>query len=118
MTYTLNGCGTRLCGGRALTKEEIDSWGEYFPFDHQTRMQDYRLVTESFCLLWIPIIPLKTYVVRFMSDDKYQIVYYPFGTDGGVSWGHVKKSPSFYVAPILIILYILYVLFSPLFPKY
>jgi|GEM_PF-2953029 len=116
MTFTLNGCGTRLCGTRPLNEKEIKQWEENFPFHPQIRLQDYRLTTESFCLLWVPIIPLHTYVIRYVSDENYQIIYSPFG-EGKISWEHVKSSLSFWIAPVLIILFILFSLFAPLLPS-
>ena len=114
MTYTINGVGTQICGRRELTKEEIEKWSENLPYRPHVTVNDYYIGTEAFVFFFIPIIPLKTFVHYYQSQKKflgsethYLICYYPAGEDK-VYWEHVKSSFSFYIAPIGILILLIW----------
>ena len=108
MTYTLNGVGTRICGERLLTKEEIDAWSKNFPFLPGQSPSNFFIGTESL-VFGFPILPLKTYIYcytkkGFFTRSAYQIVYYPPSGKPEIYWPHVKSSLIFYVFPVLLII--------------
>jgi hypothetical protein len=113
MTGTVNGIGTHLSGVRDLTDEEIKKWAEKIPYIPNVRVQDYKIATESFVLLFLPIIPIKTYIFYYLDkgliNSQYRIVYYPSGEET-VYWEHVKKSPIFYISPAIILIIILWLI--------
>lgn len=110
MTTTVNGIGTALCGQRRLTDEELKQWSKHFPYIPHVDMRNFQIATEAFVFIFIPIIPLKTFVFYYTEsgfmNSKYRILYYPAGEDR-VYWPHVKTSFSFYILPALIVLGIL-----------
>lgn len=117
MTSTINGVGTRLSAERNLTDEEIKKWSPHFPFNPHRDVHQYRIATESFVFLFIPLIPLKTFVFYYMNqgfmNSRYAIIYYPAG-EGKVYWEHVKKSWQFYIAPVLITIIVIWSIISSL----
>lgn len=110
MTYTLNGIGTGIRGTRQLTDAEFKEWSEHFPYATHLTKQHYFIGTEAFVVLFVPIIPLKTFVFYYIDGKRYRIVYYPAG-EGKVYWEHVKGSPSFYAGFILAILFVIFIVF-------
>ena len=113
MTHTINGIGTRICGERPLTKEEIDKWSENFPFVPGQSLSNYYIGTESLVIIF-PILPLKTYIFCYtqkgFTRSTYQIVYYPPSGKAEIYWPHVKSSASFYVFPVILILAFIWML--------
>ena len=55
--------------------------------------------------------PLKTFVYVNLENETYIPLYYPEKNEG-VYWKHVKKSRSFYVAPILLIVFLMFGILS------
>ncbi len=79
--------------------------------------EDFRITTESFVLFFIPLIPFKTFVycdleTKWYQDDEYAPIYYPAGEDN-VYWPHVKGGWSFYLAPVLTVLWLLFFFVFP-----
>ena len=73
--YMINGIGTTLYGKRHLTKKELHGLG----LKEMENLEPY-ISTMWFCLLFIPLIPLGSYVVFgehakggsfLLSDEKY-----------------------------------------------
>jgi hypothetical protein len=116
MTHTVNGIGTHLSGERLLTDEEIKEWAEQIPYNPRRTLRDYRIATESFVVVFLPIIPLRTFVFHYTGQDQYVIDFFPTGKES-VYWKHVKSSPGFYILPILIVLFTLYSIFSSFFGR-
>jgi len=117
MTSTVNGIGTHLSGERKLTDEEFNKWSENFPYNPNITKDDYRIATESFVILLIPIIPLKTFVYYYIKrgfQSHYRIIFHPAG-EGKIYWEHVKKGWVFYIAPILIAILVFYFYILPYF---
>ena len=115
MTGTVNGIGTHLSGERNLTESEIKKWAHHLPYNRFVKVHDYKIATESFVILWLPLIPLKTEVYYVLNDGvmnkRYQVVFYPTGEES-VYWDHVKNSPIFYILPIGVVILILWAIVS------
>lgn len=110
MTGTLNGVGTQLSGKRFLNEQEIKKWAEFLPYRPNVKLHDYKICTKAFVILFFPVIPLETFIYYDLPKNFYQICHFPVG-EGKVYWEHVKNSPSFYIAPsIIIILLIIWVI--------
>ena len=88
--------------GRALKKVEY--------FKRYTHL-NYKIATESFVFLFLPLFPLKTFVYADLNSGGYIPLFYPKG-EGKVYWEHVKSSWSFYIAPAIVIILLIYYLFS------
>ena len=124
MTFSINGCGTRLCGARQVTSDEFDIIMETenieeiiqsLPIQKEEDVYRFGVATKAFCLLWIPLIPLETFVyyyprTGFFESEKY-IPLFDFNHTARVNWSHVKQSRSFYIAPIIFIIIIFYYIF-------
>lgn len=110
MTYTLNGIGTHLCGERNLKNDEKEKWAENLPYSPSRTIHDYKIATESFVILFLPLIPFKSFVFHHTSGDRYIIDFYPTGKES-VYWEHVKKAPVFYAAPLIILILIVWSFF-------
>jgi hypothetical protein len=128
MTSTFNGFGTRLCGKRNLTYEEYTEHRDHLPYDFNDVV--YKIATEAFVALFIPIVPLNTIIyvdvkeaydkntkrrtevldnsslnmtdLQIWSTRKYQIC-----STYHVNWNHVRHSLSFYIFPLLVLLFLL-----------
>jgi len=110
MTFTINGIGTRLCGARRIKKEEAEKWADNFPYSLNRTIYDYMVATEAFVFLFIPILPLRTYVYYYTetgAQNGYRIIYCPPHGKEAIYWNHVKSSLSFFIAPTLLLLLIL-----------
>ncbi|KAB2942391.1 MAG: hypothetical protein MPEBLZ_04466 [Candidatus Methanoperedens nitroreducens] len=104
MTYNVNGIGTNLSGERKITVEELVRWSEYLPIKPYTRHPEFYIATESFVVLFLPIIPIETFVHYYPEEEsghKYIISYYPVG-EGKIYWEHIKSSYVFYIVPAII----------------
>ena len=106
MTFTLNGVGTRISGGRALSDTELRKWSSKLPQTPEFRGVTYYIGTESLVFIYFPVIPLKSYVYcyvqsKWYESSKYLQLFNPAGK--GVYWPHVKGSWSFYVWPAIFI---------------
>lgn len=121
MTFTINGIGTTLSGDRWLNGEEYNTLMRQKSFqrvvknliknkDYNIETQDdlfrFRIATKSFSILFIPIIPLETFIyycpkVKWHEDSKYVPLYYTH-EKGKVDWQHVKGSWSFYIGPVIV----------------
>jgi hypothetical protein len=116
MTSTVNGIGTHLSGNRPLTEEELVKWSRHLPIRPYYTHPEFRIATESFVLVFVPIIPLRTYVFHYgdkkLMSSQYIIDYYPAGK-GNVYWEHVKNSWVFYLPLLIIFLTLLFVYFIP-----
>lgn len=97
MTYSIiYGTGTRLCGKRKLKDKEIDMWLREIPPNPHVSVDDYYIATEVFSILWVPILPLETYVfyytiggdILYQGPTEWVSVYYPNGKHG-IYWKHV-----------------------------
>jgi hypothetical protein len=130
MTFTINGIGTILSGDRWLSGEEYHTLAQHKDFqtviknltkdeDLKIETQDdlfrFRIATKSFAVLFIPLIPIETFIyyypkVKWHENQKYIPLFYTKGK-GKVDWDHVKKSWSFYIAPVLVLGIILHILF-------
>ena len=106
MTHTVNGIGTHLSGSEELTEEEFNEWGEKLPYIHGLTKSQLRIATKSFVIIFLPIIPLET-VVYYLLGDKYIEVFYPAGK-GKVYWKHVSNNFIFYLAPLLLLIGIIF----------
>ena len=131
MTFTFNGIGTTLSGDRWLNGEEYLALARHKDFKKVTQglmntpelkietkedLFRFRIATKSFSVLFIPIIPLETFIyyypkVKWYQNNKYIPLFYTRG-NGKVDWKHVKKSWSFYVLPLVVFGIISWKLFS------
>lgn len=95
----LNGCGTTLYGRRYLSEKELNSMGI-----KKIEGLSPHIATMWFCLIFIPLIPLGSYVVfgeytekgSFLSSDKkyYHMVRI------NLNWNQVLKTwliPAFII---------------------
>lgn len=114
MPYSVNGIGTRICGERLLTKQEINLWGENFPFFPGRSLSEYYIGTEAVTIIF-PIFPLKTivycYTQKGFTQSTYQIIYFPPNGVEGIYWPHVKTSLSFYILPLIVIFLMIWIMF-------
>lgn len=115
--YTVNGIGTSHVGTRQLTETEYRLWSSHLP--HHVRIKDkneaylldkghYLITTESFVILGVPIIPLKTIVIfcpktGFLESEKYVEVFHPAG-ENNIYWKHILGIPHFYLGYFFIFL--------------
>lgn len=102
---SLYGTGTRLCGKRKLKTKEIAMLLREAHLDPRISIYDYYIATEVFSILWVPIIPLETYIFYYLIGgtvgseiNRWKKVYYPNGKSG-IYWKHVV----IYVLPQFII---------------
>jgi hypothetical protein len=110
MTFTLNGCGTHLIGARQLTSVEFDKWSIDLPVKPYKPHPQFYIGTETIVLLFLPVIPLKTFVYYHTDSNHYVPCFYPSG--GGVYWPHVKNRWEFYIIPGIFLIYFIIWLFS------
>lgn len=111
MTTTVNGFGTCLAGKKYLTPDEV---GELLtipefqkvigqlPIETDADLLNFAIATESLCAVWLPFIPLQTFIfyeprTKWYQSDGYIPLFYPAG-EGKVDWSHVKSSWSFYIS--------------------
>lgn len=99
--YTLNGIGTILYGRRHLTKKELNSMGI-----EVSGGKPY-LATKWFVLLWIPLIPLGSWVVfaeseesGFFSEKEYHMLHV------NLNWNQVLKGWAI-TAGIILVLFLI-----------
>lgn len=118
MTGSVNGIGTGLCGDRPITDDELNKWSQHLPIQPYKPHPQFHIATEAFIVLFIPIIPLRTYVLFYEKqgamNSEYRICYFPGGKEK-VYWAHVKESWSFYIAPILLAIILFWIYVPPLF---
>jgi hypothetical protein len=97
MTSSIYGTGTRLCGKRKLKNEEIAKWLREIPLNPCVSIYDYYIATEVISILWVPIIPLETYVFYYSIGEggfmdqgptEWVKVYHP-DSKSGIYWKHV-----------------------------
>jgi hypothetical protein len=98
MTFTLNGIGTGLRGTRQITPQEYGRWKRHLP--ENVDLSCFYLTTKCFVILWLPLIPLQTFVLvypktKWHESEKYVPLFYPAGK-GKVYWNHVKNMNGFY----------------------
>ena len=124
MTFTLNGFGTTLAGDRWLNELEwyhlINQKGflktiKKLPIHSEEEKYRFRIATKAVCIAFIPVLPLETFIyyspkTSWYENDRYVPVYYTVG-EGKIDWNHVKKSWSFYIAPVLFLIIILLMIF-------
>jgi len=114
MTFSINGIGTSLVGTRWLNEMEFYEISKNkdfkeiikeLPIEKEEDLYRFQIATESFCIFFIPIIPLKTFIyysprVKWHQSDKYIPLFYPNSKEK-VSWEHVRKSWRFYLGPAI-----------------
>ncbi len=119
MTFTFNGIGTSLFGDRWINEIEFYSISKNkdfkeiissLPIETEEDLYRFRIATKSFCIFFIPIIPLETFIyyspkVKWYESEKYIPLFHTTGKKG-VDWSHVKSSWSFYLLPIIILVII------------
>lgn len=110
MTFTLNGCGTSICGQVGFVPPD-DIRASLLEFEMEHPNCHYRVGTKTITLVWVPLIPYETVVAAWigkkgvLSDEKYIELWYPCGK-GKVCWNLVKGQWQFYIAPIIIALWV------------
>lgn len=114
MTNTVNGIGTYLSGERNITDEELIHWSENLPIKPYTPSPQFYMATKSFVILFLPLIPIKTFVYYYTGrESQYIICHYPAG-EGKIYWKHVMETYSFYVFPAIVTLLLINSLISTL----
>jgi hypothetical protein len=68
MTSTVNGIGTKLFGSRRLTQSEYIEHQDQLPYSYDDVI--YKIATEGFTFLWIPIIPTETIIYVDVKSVK------------------------------------------------
>lgn len=108
--YTLNGIGTRLYGKRCLSKKELRSMGI------KVKGLNPYIATKWFVFLFIPIVPLSSYVV-FLGYDSgernfltYDSKYYHI-IKINLNWNQVLKTWFIPIA-ILFFLWLIWLIFK------
>jgi hypothetical protein len=118
MTFSINGIGTSLVGSRYLNEWELGHISKSkdfkeivkgLPIKTKDDLTRFMITTKTFCIFWIPVLPLETFIyyspkVKWHQDEEYIPLFYLDGK-GRVSWEHVKRSFRFYFAPILAAIY-------------
>ena len=115
MTFTFNGIGTRISGGRKLTPKEKRDWHKQLPNSPEFRNVDFLIGTESLVVFYLPVYPIRSYVYcyvesKWYQSEKYFELFNPAGK--GIYWPHVKKSWSFYVWPAILLFFSIVWFFS------
>ena len=102
---TFNSIWTKLCGERNLTVQEYEDHKDQLPYDFND--VQYKIATNAIVVLYLPVLPVETLIYIDTDKSKWgSKQYIVFGTYH-VNWDHVKHSISFYVVPILILIYFL-----------
>lgn len=117
MTFRINGFGTGLAGKRNITSEEFKQLkkNKYSKaiLNHLVikDSKNLKIATESFFIIFIPIIPIKSFVYYDPNPDAWvSRSYTPLigtGGDGVIDWDHVFDTWTFFIAPAVIIFMLL-----------